>query len=154
VVFEALNAELTDKHRQFLDQLAAKLSEKPDTRLILCGKVTRLDIMAMRQRDFTAPPEQGLTAPVPGQKAAGADLDSTTADTVLSGPQPGPPSIEETPLTDDEKERLIDLAKQRALAVKDYLIEAGGLKPDRLFVCYSDVEKEAGGEPPRVDLSI
>jgi hypothetical protein len=162
VIFQPLETGLSHEDEVFLDQLAQKLAEKPGTRLILCGKVTRPDIGALRERDFAAfqaldPSAGSGTAPADAPGTAGsqaAEVGSSVADTSLQAPPSGPPSIEEVPLAEDEQGQLIELAKQRAMAVKDYLIEAGGLDPKRLFVCYSDVELEEGGPPPRVDLSI
>jgi hypothetical protein len=162
VVFKPMESGLSGEHRLFLDQLAAKLQEKPGTRLILCGKVTRQDIVDMRNRDFAAIQAAGSPAPagtgpaqtIQAQVPMAAGIGTAGAGTAFQASPAGPPSIEESPLTDEEKERLVELAKQRALAVKDYLIEAGGLDQERLFVCYSDVEKKEEGPPPRVDLSI
>ena len=173
VLFEPLVQELSVQGKGHLDLLAEKLAGKPDVRLVLCGKVTREDIAALRQADFNeameataAVAEAGTPGGtqddiVPPALAADTELDNLAeelfagiAQTVDDPVPAGLPSVEEAPLSDDEKERLIEFAKQRALAVKDYLVEIGGLDPERMFVCYSDVETEEKELPPRVDLSI
>jgi hypothetical protein len=177
VVFGPLDPELNEPAIAYLDLMAEKLESKPKVRLVLCGKVTTKDIIALRQADF----EAALAATVdqaPGGTAgslAGVDLSESATRTIVTGETTefstkdstkdsqdiveeiapaGPPSIDEVPLSDDEKERLIDLAKQRAFSVKDHLTEVGGLDPERLFVCYSEVDTEEPKLPPRVDLSI
>jgi len=181
VVFQPLGLELNEPAKGHLDLMAEKLGEKPRVRLVLCGKVTREDIAALRQADFAAAvaasnvqaalgthgSPQGVEPSPPVVETAAAELAADSAsesaetstiegtkDTAAESASAGPPSIEEVPLTDDEKEQLIELAKNRALAVKDYLAEIGGLDPERLFVCYSDVDTEKVELPPRVDLSI
>ena len=130
--------------------------------------MTREDIAALRQADFdaamAATDAQAIIGTATGANKGGSPqpsaetlvAESANADmsTVVQTAPAGPPSLEEVPLSDDEKERLIELAKQRALAVKDHLTETGGLDPERLFVCYSDVDTEKVELPPRVDLSI
>jgi hypothetical protein len=172
VVFDPLAQELSEPGKAYLDLMAEKLESKPKVRLVLCGTVTREDIAALRQADFDAvmaatdsQPPGGTAGVPPGSNptdpsretvapaAAEDSLDNTME--IEGGPVPAaPPSIEEVPLNEDEKERLIEIAKQRALAVKDHLTEIGGLDPGRLFVCYSDVDTEKKDLPPRVDLSI
>jgi len=165
VLFEPLEETLSDESEEFLGLLAEKLSEKPDVRLVLCGKVTRRDIAVLRQREYdaeiqaTAMGSPGSTNQPEGDSTPDVEIieeDSlqALASTVPEPVHAGPPSVEELPLSDHEKEILIEMAKQRALSVKDYLTETGGMDPNQLFVCYSDVEIEQGGLPPRVDLSI
>jgi hypothetical protein len=165
VLFDPLDEILSTESEEYLGQLAGKLSEKPGVRLVLCGKVTHADIAALRQKAFDAAIS---AAGMEGPASTVLDENDTkpASDVVEDQPLPaeagttpatvntGPLSVEDLPLTDEEKEVLIEMAKQRALAVKGFLTEKGGLDPDRLFVCYSDVEKEEGGLPPRVDLSI
>ncbi len=165
VLFDPLDEILSTESEEYLGQLAGKLSEKPGVRLVLCGKVTHADIAALRQKAFDAAIS---AAGMEGPASTVLDENDTkpASDVVEDQPLPaeagttpatvntGPLSVEDLPLTDEEKEVLIEMAKQRALAVKGFLTEKGGLDPDRLFVCYSDVEKEKGGPPPRVDLSI
>ena len=168
VLFDPLVPELNEPAKAYLDLMAEKLESKPKVRLVMCGKVTRKDIVALRQADFDAAlaaaattAEGGTTMsqeatgpPDPAMETLSAELAKSAIATVEEIAPAGPPSIEEVPLSDDEKERLIELAKQRALAVKDHLTETGGLDPERLFVCYSDVDTEKVELPPRVDLSI
>ena len=171
VTFDPMSTELDDQGRTHLDLMAEKLREKPKVRLVLCGKVTGADITSLRQADFdaalaaadaqamggtsepmakTGPPDSTGQAAEPGSAALTAFEAGTSAEVAPTGP----PSIEEAPLTEDEKERLIELAKERALAVKDHLAEFGGLDPERLFVSYSHVDTDEKELPPRVDLSI
>ena len=160
VVFDALASELSAKDEDFLSQMAVSLSEKPSTRLIIIGKVTRQDIMALRRQapayattvhaEGTAG-EEGEEPAVPSGEISPAAPE--TAPQVQPVPME-PPLIEEVPLTDEEKEKLIGIAKKRAENVKNFLVENGGLDPERLFILYSEVEKEADGPPPRVELSI
>jgi hypothetical protein len=165
VLFDPLDETLFTESEKYLGQLAGKLSEKPGVRLVLCGKVTHADIAALRQKEFDAAiSAAGMEGPA--STVLNENDTKPASDVVEDQPLPaeagttpatvntGPLSVEDLPLTDEEKEVLIEMAKQRALAVKGFLTEKGGLDPDRLFVCYSDVEKEKGGPPPRVDLSI
>jgi len=162
VRFDPLDQELNDTSMAYLDLMSEKLEKKPKVRLVLCGKVTREDIVALRQADFDAALAAADTqaavgtagAPNPAIEPVSAEPGIGTMVTVEQTVNTGPPTIEEVPLSEDEKERLIELAKQRALAVKDRLTEVGGLGPERVFVCYSDVETEEKELPPRVDLSI
>ncbi len=171
VTFEPSDRELTESAKAYLDLMAEKLDKKPKVRLVLCGKVTREDIVALRQADFDAAlaaadklADGGTTgglegdlpapAPDPAPGTVSAEPAEGSMGTVEGTVPSGPPSIEEVPLSEDEKEWLIELAKQRALAVKDRLTEVGDLDPERLFVCYSEVETEEKELSPRVDLSI
>lgn len=152
VVFDPLDQGLTESTKARLDLMAEKLDSKPKVRLVLCGKVTKADIIALRQADFDAALAAGIDQATSG--TTGDSEKTDTPDPEMGTVTSGPPSIEEVPISEDEKERLIELAKERALAVKDHLTETGGLDPERLFVCYSDVETEEKELPPRVDLSI
>ncbi len=165
VVFEPLSQELSGQAKAHLDLMAEKLVSKPNVRLVMCGKVTKEDISALRQRveadteaqsPKTGMPEQvGLPGPAAGTlegETTGGSADGTL--TTEENPAAGPPSKEDVPLSEEEKEQLIEIAKQRALVVKDYLTESGGLDPERLFVCYSEVDTEGKDLQPRVDLSI
>jgi hypothetical protein len=53
-----------------------------------------------------------------------------------TNPHAGPSPVEDVPLTEtgEEKGHLIKLAKQRAMAMNDHLIERGWLDQERLFV--------------------
>ncbi|MBN2720455.1 MAG: hypothetical protein JXR72_05070 [Proteobacteria bacterium] len=166
MVFDPLATLLSAEHEKFLTQLAASLTEKPCSRLIIIGKVTNRDIMALQRQSpaYAGTIAAGLTEEVEGEEPAGGLSGVEGAQTpegALEGallPQPEipvePPSIEDMPLTDGEREELTGLAKDRAENVKDFLVEKGGLDSERFFILYSEVEKEAGGPPPRVELSI
>ena len=94
----------------------------------------------------------------PGEDTTGTSPQETAEPVITEiGPlpaPPGPPTVEEVPLSDSEKEQLIEIAKNRALVIKDHLTHSGGLSHERVFICYSDVEKDSEGPPPRVELSI
>jgi len=162
LVFDPLVSGLSAEHEKFLEELAVSLTEKPDSRLIIIGKVTNRDIMALRRQ---SPAYAGTLAALPA--GAAEEMEPAGMPSGVEGVQTPetdfpqqtgiprePPSIEEMPLTDWEREELTALAKERAENVKDFLVEKGGLDPERLFILYSEVEKEAGGPPPRVELSI
>jgi len=157
VVFDPLATELSEKDKDFLGQMSVSLSEKPNTRLIIIGKVTRRDIIALRRKApaYAGTVYAGTSEGEEGEEKA-ALIDEMTPAGPEAGPQapPGPPSIEEVPLSDEEKEHLNGIAKKRAENVKDFLVENGGLDPERLFILYSEVEREEDGPPPRVELSI
>jgi hypothetical protein len=166
VAFEPLTRDLTEEHRAYLAGIAEKLKEKPDVRLVLCGMSTADDITAAREEEF----QEALAAAQAAAQAATAMGESgETGEREPSGGEEtspgegsaeaqllpeGPLTLEQKPLTEEEKESLVELSKQRALAVKDFLTTEGGLEPERLFVCYSDVEKEESELPPRVELTI
>jgi hypothetical protein len=63
-----------------------------------------------------------------------------------------PQDREKPSLSEEERARLLDLARKRAGAVKDYLIEQG-IAADRLFICDPSIEKEKEALP-RVEIAI
>jgi hypothetical protein len=171
VTFSPLTTELDEPARTRLDLIAEKLKDKPKVRLTICGKATGADIAALRQADFDAalaaadaqavgvPSEPLMEAAPPDDRDQAAEAGSAApmtagAGTTAEAAPAGPPTIEDAPLTEDEKERLIEIAKQRAITVRDYLAEIGSLDADRLFVCYSDVDTGEKVLPPSVNLSI
>ncbi|WP_457573119.1 DUF748 domain-containing protein [Desulfolithobacter sp.] len=56
-------------------------------------------------------------------------------------------------LSNDDKERLLDLGERRAIAVRDFLTEKYGIDPRRLLICSSAFDTGNGGKP-RVDLQL
>ncbi|MGD8353610.1 MAG: DUF748 domain-containing protein [Pseudomonadota bacterium] len=156
VAFEPMATELDQQSKDYLDLMAEKLAEKPKVRLMLCGKVTGQDILALRQAD-----REAEDAAARLQEGVGADAGETAAgdnpelpEEISGTAAQEPPAGDEAPLIEEEETRLIEVAKLRALAVKDYLTQTGGLDPERLFVCYSEVDREDKVSPPRVELSI
>ncbi len=127
VEFEAGRAQLAPGSTGYLDETAGLLADRPQVRLRLCGVATALDRSA-------AAPDSG---PLPG-----ADSEPLTT-------EPAAP----TALSPEMEEALLGLAQQRAVAVKQYLVDPGGIDPERLFVC-SPLLDEAEGARPRVDLSL
>ena len=140
VIFDPLSRKLTKPAKEYLDLVAEKLGKKPKVRLVLCGRPAIEDIAALRTGD--------IDTELPTEPAE--DSKDATAETVPSEA----PIIEKISLNEKEKTHLIEITKQRAFAVKDYLSETGGLDPERFFICNPDVELVEKGQPPRVDLSI
>jgi len=154
VIFNPLSRKLTKPAKEYLDLLAEKLSEKPKVRLVLCGQVAKDDIFALRpgDTDTELASADNITPKGTAEGPEGADLqDPATLEETVPADSP---IIEMVSLNQEERTHLIEITRQRALAVKDHLSENGGIDPERLFICNPDVELVEEGQPPRVDLSI
>lgn len=56
-------------------------------------------------------------------------------------------------LSDEEKELMLALAQRRSDAVKDYMVQTGGIDAGKLVICSPVMEKD-NKAPPRVELGI
>ena len=59
-------------------------------------------------------------------------------------------TMETVKLTDEE---MLTLSQQRGAAVKDFLVNEGGVDPERLILCSPGVDKKDDAKP-RVDFSL
>lgn len=104
------------------------------------------------------PGEAGIAPDAAGRLEKMAELlkDRPGVRLVLCGKAvPGdfrPQDREKPSLSEEEKARLLDLARKRAGAVKDYLIKQG-IVADRLFICDPGIEQEKDARP-RVEIAI
>jgi len=115
VIFEPGKGELEPSHLAYLDNLVKLLNERPGVHLVLCGRVNLVDHQVL----------------FPSKKARLQAQSQTDKDAAT------PPALK---LTEQEQQALLNLARQRAEGIKDYLIRAGKVTPDRLILCDPVVE--------------
>ncbi len=132
VEFPAAAAELDDKDRDYLGKVAKVLKERPKIAIKLCGAATRADRQALAE----ALAQQAAKEKKAAQKEA---------------EQAGEGEAEPLPEVPDEQ--LLQLAKQRAETVEDYLVTAHGVSASRAAVCRPVIDSDKAALP-RVDLQI
>lgn len=130
VEFPPAIAELDDKDRDYLGKVAQVLKERPKIAVKLCGTATVSDRLAMAQ----AMAEQAKAKQDPKQ-------------------QPKQGSAEKPPQQEVPEAEMLALAKRRAEAVEDYLVNQHGVSASRTAVCRPTLDPEAENTP-RVDLQL
>ena len=139
VIFEAGKSELNLAEQKYLKKLAGLLVERPRIRLALCGRATETDRKIINEREKKiSQAEQPLT-PFNRKTARGKGGTS-------------PPPTKST--SEKSAERLRELAKARARAVKEYFTRRHGIDAKRLLLCHPKaniVDKKAR---PRVDIEL
>ncbi len=73
VLYPPGKAELDDTDQTFLDKVAQKLSDRPNTEFIVCGHAVPADRTALNLAEADAPVAEGDTAPTPEQLSAARD---------------------------------------------------------------------------------
>ncbi|AJF05912.1 DUF748 domain-containing protein [Geoalkalibacter subterraneus] len=121
----------TEQQQQKLKEMAQLLQDRPDARLVVCGIAAPPDLEVLR-----------------AERAESQDnkKDEGAASTGESKPEPSPPASEE------EKQAMYELARQRAGTVQTSLIEAG-IAEDRILTCSPDYQSQQQAQP-RVELGI
>jgi len=108
IEFTPGSAEVSDNAKQQLDGLTKLLSEKPQVHLTLCGTTNRQDSFAL----FPALKEKFT--------------DKTTDDEARQ---------QKTTLTEKQLIQLNQLARDRQISSKNYLVKQRGIEHDRLILC-------------------
>lgn len=121
----------TEQQQQKLKEMARLLQDRPDANLVVCGIAAPPDLEALRT-------ERAETQDNKKYEPA--------ASTGESKPEPSPPASEE------EKQAMYELARQRAGTVQASLIEAG-MAEDRILTCSPDYQPHEQAQP-RVELGI
>jgi outer membrane protein OmpA-like peptidoglycan-associated protein len=146
VGFAAGDAELTPEAIGQLDKLGPLLADRPKVSLRLGGVVTAADRTSLAEQRAKqaapSPPEGPATEPPQPSSGSGGAPSSP-------GPAQEPKLV---PMAIPEAE-LLALGEQRAEAVKDYLIERGGIDPKRLLIRRPEIV-EGGEAAPRVEVSL
>lgn len=160
--FSSGSAKLSDKNQEKLKELAAALSQRPQLSLVITGRLNlatdraRLQRNALRARLL----EDGLSADEiktrgPDWEKAIADLYEALPDRGAAGPEPSAreqaTTVEKSIAIPDEQ--LTELAGQRAVAVKLFLLTDAGLAPERAVVGQSSV-KDSENTFSGVELGI
>jgi len=150
VQFTPLENQLTDEHVKYLDQMAQLILDRPAIELIVCGVATSSDL-----ETFRAAVEEESHVPDIAQnleeQAPAAALEKNW-ETDPEKTEPTPEIQEEAPVTDEEREFLQDMARKRAVAVKDYLISRS-VEAGRLIVCFAELEDKEDAVP-RVEITL
>ncbi len=128
--------ETTEQQKLKLKEMAQLLQDRPDAKLAVCGIAAPPDLEALRAERTEARDEkkQGSAATATASSADGPE------------PEPSPPASEE------EKQAMYELARQRARTVQNSLIEAG-IAEDRVLTCSPDYQPQEQAQP-RVELGI
>jgi hypothetical protein len=129
VIFTAGSTTLDATALQYQQRLAVLLNERPQLRIKICGVATSSD------RDYLA--ARALEA-LKAKQTTSLDIDE------FGKPLPAP-------VISDEQ--LLELAQQRADAVKAELINTHQLNAERLFSCHSQIDANKDAVP-RVELGI
>ena len=130
--------------------MAQLILDRPAIELIVCGVATSSDL-----ETFRAAVEEESHVPDIAQnleeQAPAAELEKNW-ETDPEKTEPTPEIQEEAPVTDEEREFLQDMARKRAMAVKDYLISRG-VEAGRLIVCFAELEDKEDAVP-RVEITL
>lgn len=131
VGFAPGESALTGEHEKTLAVVAELLKGRPGLKLTLCGKADQAEwpAVAARRRNADRPLLSKLEKFV-GYEREAADW--------------GPP----------DRNSLSALAQRRTEAVRNHLVDQGGVETGRLFGCRPEVETAEGGKGPRVDLLL
>ncbi|RLJ18658.1 hypothetical protein DJ030_11480 [bacterium endosymbiont of Escarpia laminata] len=154
VAFAPASGELEGEHRKYLQKVAEVLKSRPGIAIKLCGFATEADRVEFDRRSQAA-----WQAKVDAAKAEAAKADAEKVavkgdkSTVKDGkkrkkplkPPPKPKSV-----TD---EKLLELARQRAESVEDFLVTKHAVDPSRTAVCRPELDKDEKAAP-RVDVLI
>ena len=146
--FSSGHAELSEKNRAKLDALADALAQRPNLSLVITGRVNlekdreRLQKNALKAELL----EEGLSAEEIAAK--GDDWEDAITERYEALPANNPEatvreqyvSVYQSIAIPDEA--LVELAQQRAVNTKGYLVTDAGLSPDRAVVGQSGLEKE------------
>jgi len=129
VEFAAGQSVLTEEHEQYLERIAEILKNRPKIDLQLCPYVLPAELLpGLRSGKNGEPPAEAVS-----------------------------PSAQEKELPvalgDDDKSALLKLGNTRALALKNYLVQAHDIDPGRLIICVPEMDKGKVGVP-RVELKI
>jgi len=113
--FSPADTRLNDAAQAYLDKVSSMLHERPGLHIVICGHVTNAD------RDKILPQTE-LTG-----SADSAPLPDTASDAI---------EVTETvKLSDDQLDKLLQLARQRGEKTKEYLVTRKGIGADRLILC-------------------
>ncbi len=151
LVFASGSAQLHEKNKEKLTQLAAALAQRPNLSLVLTG---RLNMSADRERLQKSTLkaqllEEGLS--VEDVKAKGPDWEKAIGQRYAaqskSGTDAAEPTVSEQYLQVVQSitvpdTQMNELAAERAAAVKRYLVNEGGLAPDRAVVGLGNLNEE------------
>lgn len=129
VTFAPGDATLAAGQEKTLETVAKLMQSRPGLKLTLCGKADDADwpVIAARRRTQERPLLSKL------EKLVGAEPDAKA-------------------LGQPDRDMLSALASRRTDAVRDALVDKGGIDSGRLFTCRPMVE--ATGKGPRVDLLL
>jgi hypothetical protein len=127
VYFGAAGSQLDEVATAYLATTIKLLQTRPQLNLRLCGKaiVAERDALLLKQ-DKQAARKKARAA----QSEQGAEV-----------------------LTAEERERLLALARERSIAVKNHLVKEGGIDAARLFICNPEINDKADATS-RVELLI
>jgi flagellar motor protein MotB len=126
VMFAAGSDETPGESSDYLEKVAGILKSRPEVNIKVCGLAVEEDRVAL------AGP---VAAPAP---ETGSDKQAK-------------PAAAERPVSE---EQLLELASQRAVAVKDFLVTGHGVTASRLVACQPQVESADEDNAPRVELLI
>ncbi len=135
VVFGPSSHALSPANKAYLKQMATRLKNRPGVKIVLCGLGTIADIEK----------REGITM----SRSYSSDTERTKGDIhTRRSPDTG-----KTALTQKQRNHLLELAEQRAQAVKDFLVVQEGIGAGRLIICSPEVE-DSKKTPPRVEMGI
>jgi hypothetical protein len=140
IEFPPLAEQLSAESTAHLDQMAELLKERPNVQIVICGLATMADLTAHRAETKASNPESESESKPKGKLESNSEKEP--------GGEP-----EKKPITEEEMKWLSGLAQRRSEAVKDYLIQTGGIDAGRLVLCSPEVQ-ESDKAPPRVEVGI
>ncbi len=124
--------DLTPQSTAYLDQVAAKLRNKPKVDILLCGQA--------------APADRDALSRMAGAKEANTTTAKEAKHPRGKNQKPAQAAPQVT------KDMLLKLAKQRAEAARSYLASQG-IDSGRLVICAPEISKEKGAKP-QVELAL
>lgn len=133
VLFEPVKTAVEEDDKQHLEKLVTMLNERPNIKLMVCGQTTLDD------RFILFPVDEELE-----KQVRSIDLHDEEQDIDINSLLPK--------LSNDERAKLNDIAKQRGENVRNYLAKEKGIDPARMIMCKPKFENDQG--KPRVAISL
>jgi hypothetical protein len=151
--FEPGTTKLTADGQAVADQMGELFAGKPGISIRTCGRAGRDDLVALRG-DFPAPPEKLAAAdPAPVTPASASDevtpasAPAAAPATTGGGTDAAAAPQEIAKPSEQEIEKLLALASDRGVAIRQYLEATYGIDPARVPECRTAYSIEDGKSP-------
>ncbi|WP_177419789.1 DUF748 domain-containing protein [endosymbiont of Lamellibrachia barhami] len=174
ITFAVASGELEGEHRKYLQKVAEVLKSRPGIAIKLCGFATAADRAEFDRRSqeawqakvdaAKAEAAKAEAAKAEAAKAEAAKAEAAKAEAAKVAVKDDKSGVKEgkktktalklprkpQPVTD---EKLLELARQRAESVEDFLVDKHAVDPSRTAVCRPELDKDEKAAP-RVDVLI
>lgn len=134
VNFSAGRARLDEESEKYLESTIKLLESRPKLNLKICGMATRSDLASIEKKQA-------------GEKDVETSDDNGVANSATK-------TEEKTQAVTEKQEKiLLKLARDRSLAIKNYLVTEGEVAANSLFICNPEIDLDEAAVP-RAELRI